>query len=248
MQVEYGDRRTDTRRVSSGRLILTRSGRPQWPRSRRFRSIHRWRGWRCGRRPKWMSSRSITTVWTACESLVGIAGRRVLHSASLSRFVDRPGLYLRADAAEIVGQDGLRCGWRGSSWQIALKLPLQSWISRSARARHCRSYTYGYRGFYVDACRAVDFLHSRTEVDPDRIGVHGSSQGGALTLTTAALRNDAITCGAAGAPYLVGFMDSVSLTHSYPYEESMNTCESFPTKRRQCGRRLPILTESISRR
>ena len=48
-------------------------------------------------------------------------------------------------------------------------------------------YTYGYRGFYVDAW-AVDFLHSRTEVDPDRIGVHGSSQGGALTLTTAALR------------------------------------------------------------
>ena len=79
--------------------------------------------------------------------------------------------------------------------------------------------TYAYRGFYVDACRAVDFVQSRPEVDADRIGVHGSSQGGALTIVTAALRSDAITCGAAGAPYLCGFMDAASLTHSYPYEE-----------------------------
>jgi cephalosporin-C deacetylase len=89
-------------------------------------------------------------------------------------------------------------------------------------------YTYGYRGFYVDACRAVDFLLSRPEVDTDRIGVHGSSQGGALTITTAALRGDAITCGAAGAPYLVGFMDSASLTHSYPYEEINEYLREFP--------------------
>jgi cephalosporin-C deacetylase len=80
-------------------------------------------------------------------------------------------------------------------------------------------HTYSYRGFYVDACRAVDFLLTRPEVDPTRIGVHGSSQGGALTVTTAALRPDAVTCGAAGAPYLCGFMDAIALTHSYPYEE-----------------------------
>jgi cephalosporin-C deacetylase len=79
--------------------------------------------------------------------------------------------------------------------------------------------TYGYRGFYVDAARAVDFLLTRPEVDGSRIGVHGSSQGGALTVTTSALRNDVITCGAAGAPYLCGFMDCAALTHSYPYEE-----------------------------
>ena len=79
--------------------------------------------------------------------------------------------------------------------------------------------TYAYRGFYVDAARAVDFALSLPEVDNDRIGVHGSSQGGALTITTAALRNDVIACGAAGAPYLCGFMDATGLTHSYPYEE-----------------------------
>ena len=80
-------------------------------------------------------------------------------------------------------------------------------------------HTYGYRGFYVDAARAVDFLLTRPEFDPARIGVHGSSQGGALTVTTAALRRDVIACGAAGAPYLCGFLDAAALTHSYPYEE-----------------------------
>jgi cephalosporin-C deacetylase len=79
--------------------------------------------------------------------------------------------------------------------------------------------TYAYRGFYVDACRAVEFVQSRPEVDAARVGVHGNSQGGALTIITAALRRDVITCGAAGAPYLCGFMDAAKLTHSYPYEE-----------------------------
>jgi cephalosporin-C deacetylase len=79
--------------------------------------------------------------------------------------------------------------------------------------------TYSYRGFYVDAVRAVETVLTRSEVDPDRVGVHGSSQGGALTITTAALLGDVVTCGAAGAPYLCGFMDAARLTHSYPYEE-----------------------------
>lgn len=79
--------------------------------------------------------------------------------------------------------------------------------------------TYAYRGIYVDAARAVDFLLSMPEVAHDRIGVHGSSQGGALTIVTAALRGEHIACGAAGAPYLCGFLDAARLTRSYPYQE-----------------------------
>jgi cephalosporin-C deacetylase len=90
--------------------------------------------------------------------------------------------------------------------------------------------TYAYRGFYVDAARAVDFLLDRPEVDRRRIGVHGSSQGGALTLTTAALRSDVIACGAAGAPYLCGFMDAARLTHSYPYEEINEYLRLYPER------------------
>jgi cephalosporin-C deacetylase len=94
-------------------------------------------------------------------------------------------------------------------------------------------HTYSYRGFYVDACRAVDFVQSRPEVDASRIGVHGSSQGGALTVSTAALRPDAITCGAPGAPYLAGFMDSAALTHSWPYEEINDYLRLHPERTEQ---------------
>ena len=90
--------------------------------------------------------------------------------------------------------------------------------------------TYSYRGFYIDAARAVDFVLTRPEVDKTRIGVHGSSQGGALTITTAALRSDVITCGAAGAPYLCGFMDAASLTDSYPYEEINAYLRQYPER------------------
>ena len=79
--------------------------------------------------------------------------------------------------------------------------------------------TYSYRGFYVDATRAVDVLLGRPEVDAGRIGIYGSSQGGTLALTTAALRPDAIACGVAGVPYLCAIMDAARLTRSYPYEE-----------------------------
>src|SRR5919206_2666038 len=79
-------------------------------------------------------------------------------------------------------------------------------------------HTYSYRGFYVDACRAVDFVLTRPEVDGSRIGVHGSSQGGALTVTTAALRSDVITCGAAGAPYLCGPVEAGAAAPPRPHE------------------------------
>lgn len=99
--------------------------------------------------------------------------------------------------------------------------------------------TYGYRGFYVDALRAVDFALSRPEIDPARIGVHGSSQGGALTVVTAALRNDVIVCGAAGAPYLTAFMDAARLTHSYPYEEINEYLRQHPEAE-------PLVRETVS--
>lgn len=88
--------------------------------------------------------------------------------------------------------------------------------------------TYAYRGVYVDACRAVDFLLTRPEVDHSRIGVHGTSQGGGLTVAVAALRADVVTCGAAGAPFLASIMDCVSLTRSYPYEEINEYLRMYP--------------------
>jgi cephalosporin-C deacetylase len=91
---------------------------------------------------------------------------------------------------------------------------------------------YSYRGFYMDAWRGVDFLLSRDEVDGNRIGVTGSSQGGGLTITTAAMRPE-IKAAAAGAPYLVGYMDAIELTHTYPYEEINDYLRSHPGSREQ---------------
>ena len=46
---------------------------------------------------------------------------------------------------------------------------------------------YIYVGAFMDCLRAIDFLASRSEIDPQRIGVEGTSQGGGLSLATAAL-------------------------------------------------------------
>ena len=92
--------------------------------------------------------------------------------------------------------------------------------------------TYSYRGFYMDACRAVEFLLGRSEVDGDRIGVTGHSQGGGLTVSTAALRPE-IKAAAAGAPYLCGYMDSIELTDAYPYQEIADYLRLYPDRREQ---------------
>ncbi len=96
---------------------------------------------------------------------------------------------------------------------------------------------YSYRGFYTDAWRAVDFLLSRNEVDSERIGVAGSSQGGGLTLCTAAMR-DEIKAASAGAPYLTGYMDSIELTSTYPYQEINDYLRLHPSRRERVERTL----------
>jgi cephalosporin-C deacetylase len=91
-------------------------------------------------------------------------------------------------------------------------------------------HTYAYRGFYVDTWRGIDFLLSRPEVEATRLGVTGSSQGGGLTITTAAMRSE-VRAASAGAPYLCGFMDAIELTHTYPYEEINDYLRVHPDRR-----------------
>ena len=91
--------------------------------------------------------------------------------------------------------------------------------------------TYAYRGFYVDALRAFDFLAGLPEVDSARVGVLGSSQGGALTLLVSSLRAGKVAAASAGAPYLCSMMDAASLTRSYPYEEMNDYFRLYPDRR-----------------
>jgi cephalosporin-C deacetylase len=90
--------------------------------------------------------------------------------------------------------------------------------------------TYGYRGFYVDAWRVIDFLLEQPEVDISRIGIRGGSQGGALTLLTAAMRPE-VTAAGASAPYLAGMIDAIELTNTYPYEEINEYLRLHPQQR-----------------
>ena len=92
--------------------------------------------------------------------------------------------------------------------------------------------TYSYRGFYMDACRGVDFLLSRDEVDGGRLGVTGHSQGGGLAIVVPALRPE-VTVATSGAPYLCGFMDAIDLTDGYPYYEINDYLRLYPESRRQ---------------
>ncbi len=90
--------------------------------------------------------------------------------------------------------------------------------------------TYSYRGLYIDAAQAIDFLLSRDEVDHSRIGVTGGSQGGGLTITTAALRPE-VRAGVAAAPFCCGFMDAVALGNTYPYQEIRDYLHLYPERR-----------------
>jgi cephalosporin-C deacetylase len=89
--------------------------------------------------------------------------------------------------------------------------------------------TYGYRGFFLDAVRAMDALREQPEVDPNRVGVFGSSQGGGLTIMTAAL-HPGVRAACAGAPYLCGFWDAIQLTSTYPYQEIRDYLRLHPER------------------
>jgi cephalosporin-C deacetylase len=87
--------------------------------------------------------------------------------------------------------------------------------------------TYGYRGVYMDCYRGLDVLRGLADVDPERVGVTGGSQGGALTLLTAALRPE-VRAAAADVPFLCAIQDAVALTSSYPFAEISDLLRQQP--------------------
>ena len=48
-------------------------------------------------------------------------------------------------------------------------------------------YEYYFRAVYMDCIKALDFVCQQKEINKERIVIHGASQGGALTMATAAL-------------------------------------------------------------
>lgn len=63
------------------------------------------------------------------------------------------------------------------------RTPGQGWVRQGLGSKE----TYYYRGAFLDCVRAIDFVASLPQVDPDRIVAEGGSQGGAFTLVAASL-------------------------------------------------------------
>jgi cephalosporin-C deacetylase len=79
--------------------------------------------------------------------------------------------------------------------------------------------TYYYRRLYVDAVRAVETAAADPRVDAGRIGVSGFSQGGALSLATAALVPSMVRLCQADMPYLSDIEHAITLAPDRPYTE-----------------------------
>ena len=109
----------------------------------------------------------------------------------------------------------------------------------------CDVNKIAYRQIFMDCIRAVDFLLTRNEVDQSKIGVMGSSQGGGLTIMTAALAAEHISACAYGDPFPTDLKNHIRIRtliqdemNSYlnyydnkcTFEEGINTFEFFDTK------------------
>lgn len=89
-----------------------------------------------------------------------------------------------------------------------------------------------YRAGYADCLRAIDCLCSRSEIDSERIGVVGLSQGGGLTLATAAL-DDRVRVAVAHEPFLCNYRVAVETATTGPYLELMDYFRQHPEQRQQ---------------
>lgn len=87
-----------------------------------------------------------------------------------------------------------------------------------------------YRAGYADCLRGIDYLCTREEIDPERIGAIGMSQGGGLTLATAAL-DPRVKCAIAHEPFLCNYPVAVETATTGPYLELVQHFEREPAVR-----------------
>ncbi|MBM3222793.1 MAG: acetylxylan esterase, partial [Candidatus Tectomicrobia bacterium] len=86
-----------------------------------------------------------------------------------------------------------------------------------------------YRGAYMDCVRGLDFLASRPEIDASRLGMWSRSQGGGLTLATAAL-DQRLRVAIAEEPFLCNYPVAITVT-SRPYVELHDYVATHPAER-----------------
>lgn len=87
--------------------------------------------------------------------------------------------------------------------------------------------TYYYRYVYMDCYRAVKYVLERKDVDRNRIGVSGMSQGGGLSIAVTALHPN-ISIAMPSVPYLCHFDRAVYVAEAGPYLEILNYLRTRP--------------------
>lgn len=79
--------------------------------------------------------------------------------------------------------------------------------------------SYYYRRAFIDGARAVEAVATHSRVDPDRIAVSGSSQGGGIALAAAAIVPESVHLVMVDVPFLCHFRRAVEITDQGPYNE-----------------------------
>lgn len=77
---------------------------------------------------------------------------------------------------------------------------------------------YYYRRVFTDAVRAVEVARAHPSVDPDRIVVHGGSQGGGIAQAVAGL-SPHVRAALIDVPFLTHYRRAVEITDKDPYQE-----------------------------
>jgi cephalosporin-C deacetylase len=77
---------------------------------------------------------------------------------------------------------------------------------------------YYYRRVFTDAVRAVEVARAHPSVDPDRIVVHGGSQGGGIAQAVAGL-SPHVKAALVDVPFLTHYRRAVEITDQDPYQE-----------------------------
>lgn len=87
--------------------------------------------------------------------------------------------------------------------------------------------TYYFRRVYTDAVRAIEAARSHPRVDPERIGLEGTSQGGGLAIAAGALC-PGVQAVSANVPFLSHFRRATEVSAEYPYAELVQYLSSRP--------------------
>jgi len=87
--------------------------------------------------------------------------------------------------------------------------------------------TYYYRYVYMDCYRAIKYVLERDDVDGEKVGVSGMSQGGGISIAVAAL-HPKVSIAMPSVPYLCHFDRAVYVAESGPYLEILNYLRTRP--------------------